>query len=101
MVSAARAIARRGKMSGRVGLFVLALFTLAGLVLAGLMMSVAWEHNAQGEIHNEDGVDWGYWLLIGFSWFISVTAVPYAIAACVLAYRYFVRRGETSSTSTI
>jgi cell division protein FtsX len=46
--------------------------TLSGLVAGGLMMQAAWEHNPQGAIHNENGIEWSYWLLIGFSWFLPV-----------------------------
>ena len=52
----------------------------AGLVAAGLMMYVAWQHNAQGEIHEESGVHWLYWLGIGLSWLI-VVGVPMALGA--------------------
>jgi len=44
-----------------------------GLCCASLMMYVAWNHNAQGEIQNENGVNWYYWMAIGLSWF-AVTA---------------------------
>ena len=43
-----------------------------GLLVAALMMSVAWQHNSQGEIHSDGVIDWNYWLLIGFSWFLPV-----------------------------
>jgi hypothetical protein len=56
---------------------------LVGLSVAAVMMYVAWEHNLQGEIHNEDGVSWAYWFLIGLSWFIPV-AVPLSLVSGAL-----------------
>ena len=50
-----------------------------GFILAGFMMYVAWNHNAQGEIHIGGSVDWGYWLLIGLSWFIPAFFVTFII----------------------
>ena len=37
------------------------------------MMYIGWEHNPQGEFHNEFGVQWGYWLFLGLSWFAPVS----------------------------
>jgi len=47
----------------------------AGFVAAGLMMYVAWQHNAQGEVHDQSGVHWLHWLGIGVSWLVAV-ALP-------------------------
>ncbi|WP_370680005.1 hypothetical protein [Comamonas sp. GB3 AK4-5] len=39
---------------------------MVGWVCAGLLMWMAWQENAQCEIHcAELGVDWGYWLTLG------------------------------------
>ena len=46
-----------------------------GLLAAAFMMSAAWDHNSQGEIHSDGVIDWSYWLLIGFSWFLPVFLV--------------------------
>ena len=46
------------------------LSTLIGTLLAMLMMYVAWKHNAQGEIYTNETIDFSYWFLIGFSWFL-------------------------------
>lgn len=54
----------------------------AGLVAAGLMMYVAWQHNAQGEVHEESGVHWLYWLGIGVSWLV-VVSLPIALGTGV------------------
>jgi hypothetical protein len=48
----------------------LTLSTLSGLILGAIMMNIAWKHNAQGEIYTNKTVDFSYWLLIGFSWFV-------------------------------
>ena len=37
-----------------------------------VMMTVAWEHNSQGEIHSEIGVNFSYLTLLGMSWFVMV-----------------------------
>jgi len=49
--------------------------TFGGFAPGVLMMQAAWEHNPQGTIHNENGIEWSYWLLIGFSWFVPVFVV--------------------------
>lgn len=77
--------------SGGAGVAILVVFTLFGLLVGGLMMYAAWQHNPQGEFHDETGVHWGYWLLLGFLWFIFITGVPYAIGLGVLAWRYIAR----------
>jgi hypothetical protein len=46
-----------------------------GAVVAALAMWAAWSHNMQGEIYNEVGIDWLYWLLIGLSWFLPSSFV--------------------------
>ena len=63
-----------------------------GLVVAIIIMSVAWDHNAQGEIHNENGVSWGYWLLIGASWFVPVAASLSLVLGSLLALVSRLRR---------
>lgn len=45
---------------------LLAFSSLLGVLLGGALMWMAWQHNAQCEIHcPELGVDWGYWLVLG------------------------------------
>jgi hypothetical protein len=52
-----------------------------GLIAAALMMWIAWQHNAQGEIHNQaTGIDWPYWLLIGASWFVVFSGIPILVS---------------------
>lgn len=46
-----------------------------GVLSALFMMGLAWQHNPQGEIHTEDGINWPYWLLIGFSWLFVTFSV--------------------------
>ncbi len=45
------------------------------MIPAGFMARAAWIHNAQGEIHGEGVVDWGYLSLIAASWFVPVFLV--------------------------
>ena len=54
--------ARRGALLG----------SAIGLAVGVAIMYAAWDHNAQGEIHSKTEVNWGYWLLIGASWFVPV-----------------------------
>ena len=61
--------------------------TMLGLIFAAFMMYLAWEHNPQGEIHNENGIDWWYWFLVGLSWFLAITAVPYMITLAAFLWR--------------
>ncbi len=65
--------------------------TFVGLICAAFMMYVAWQHNAQGEIHNEEGIDWVYWLLIGLSWFFVTVAIPYLIALAIFLWQRLIR----------
>lgn len=44
----------------------------AGLSVAAFMMSVAWNHNPQGEFHLDGVIQWRPWLLVGVSWFVPV-----------------------------
>jgi len=48
----------------------LILSTLSGIILGVIMMNIAWKHNTQGEIYINETIDFSYWFLIGFSWFI-------------------------------
>jgi len=43
--------------------------SIFGSLIAAVMMYVAWQHNVQGEIHGDTGINWQYWLLIGMTWF--------------------------------
>ncbi len=94
-------LSRHRSTAGGAGFVILAVFTLIGLALAAFMMFVGWQHNSQGEFHDETGVYWGYWFFIGFTWFIAVTAVPYVVGVCVLLWRRIVRSQRTKSTPTI
>jgi hypothetical protein len=65
---------------------------VSGLLVAALVMYVAWQHNAQGEIHDEFGVHWGYWLLVGFSWFVPVAVTISLIFGGLLAVAAYLHR---------
>ena len=54
-----------------------------GAIVAALVMWAAWSHNMQGQIHNEARIDWLYWSLIGFSWFLPTSLI------CALIVRLF------------
>ena len=64
----------------------------AGLIVAAVIMYIAWDHNAQGEIHNEFGISWGYWFRLGLSWFVPVAAFLSLVLGSVLAFVSRVRR---------
>jgi hypothetical protein len=61
---------------------VLLVSALAGGLAAAAVMYVAWQHNPQGEFHEEiNGVlsiHWGDWLRVGLSWF-AVVFVPLSL----------------------
>lgn len=80
---------------------ILAVFTLMGLAVGAFMMYIGWQHNPQGAFHDETRVYCGYWLLLGFSWFIAITGVPYAIGVVVLAWRALARSRRAKSTRTV
>ena len=46
--------------------------TIIALMVSIVMMYVAWEHNSQGEMHSEIGVNFSYLILLGMSWFVMV-----------------------------
>jgi hypothetical protein len=95
-------LSKHRSSAGSAGLVVLAIFTLIGLALGAFMMYVGWQHNSQGEFYDETGVHWGYWFLIGLSWFLLITGIPYVIALCVFLWRCFTRRSLSArSTPTI
>jgi hypothetical protein len=60
---------------------LLAVFVMIGVGLGGLMMAGAWQHNPQGEFHDESGIQWGPWLGLGLGWFIVATGIPCLIMA--------------------
>ena len=66
-----------------------------GLVVAGFMMYIVWDQNAQGEIHDDNGIDWGYWLLIGFLWFIFGAVVSAILGAATVTIIRRVRSNRT------
>lgn len=69
----------------------------AGLVVMGLMMYVAWQHNAQGEIHDSDQIHWGYWFFIGASWFVPTSILIAFATFVVLRLAKAVRRGSSAT----
>jgi len=61
----------------------------AGLITAGVILYISWQHNPQCEIHCEGSVEWGYWILLGFSGFISVFLIS-------LLLGFVIRRGKNT-----
>ena len=66
---------------------------VVGAGVGALMMYAAWEHNPQGAYYELgwDGVrviHWGYWGLIGASWFLIVFVPLSLFGAGVLALSY-------------
>ena len=57
--------------------------SVIGLTLAFLMMYVAWEHNSQGEIHENEVIHFDYWITIGFSWFILAFIIVFLLMTIV------------------
>jgi high-affinity Fe2+/Pb2+ permease len=67
---------------------------LASFVVGGVMAYAAWEHNAQGEAHDETGVHYGFLLGVFASWAVVVMGVlsPFMIGWLFLE----ARRGRRS-----
>jgi len=59
---------------------VILTFILIGACFGAFTMYAAWDHNPQGEFHDETGVHWLDWLRVGFSWFVAVAGLPCLIA---------------------
>ena len=75
--------------------------TVAGLIVAAIIMSIAWQHDPQGEVRDESGIHWSYLLMLGAFWFVAVTGVPYFIALVVLVSRLRIRKRQLDATRTI
>jgi hypothetical protein len=75
--------------------------TLAGLIVTAIIMSIAWEHNPQGEFHDETGIHWGYFILLGAFWFFTVTGIPYFATLVLLVSELRTRKRQLDGTRTI
>jgi hypothetical protein len=62
---------------------------VVGAIVMGLIMYASWDHQSQCEIHCDGTVEWAYWLLIGFSWFVPSFVSTFILSAGV---SYVVRR---------
>jgi hypothetical protein len=74
---------------------------IAGAAVGAVMMYAAWEHNPQGayyELGAEGGrvIHWGYWGLIGASWFLIVFVPLSLFGAGVLAFSYHLDRRRSA-----
>ena len=65
---------------------------IAGMLVAAWMMSAAWQHNSQNEIYLDQTINWSYWLLIGFSWFLPVFIISSVLE---LLFNWLIRRHST------
>jgi hypothetical protein len=75
-----------GKPTKKIFLVSGAAATVLGIAIGAFMMHVAWEHNAPyGEIHSDNMIHWGYWLMIGFSWVIVVGISTFIILGVIPA----------------
>ena len=54
-----------------------------GIILALFMMYIAWEHNPQCEIHEEEVIHFEYWFTIGISWFLLAFVVVFILMTIV------------------
>ena len=57
---------------------------VAGLAVTAAMMYIAWQHNPQGEFHDETGVHWLNWFAIGVPWLFAV-APPAALVSGIVS----------------
>lgn len=42
-----------------------------GLALGGVSMWATWQHDLLCNVHCDGDIRWGYWLVIGGSWFVA------------------------------
>jgi len=56
---------------------------VVGAIVGVSMMYIAWQHNMQGEIHQVQNIEWGYWLSIGLFWAL-VVGVPLTIILIII-----------------
>ena len=71
---------------------IVLVFAILGALVAAAMMYSAWDHNSQGEIHDETGIHWGYWLFLGSTWFIAIGVVPSVLASLLFYLPRLFRR---------
>jgi hypothetical protein len=71
---------------------VVAGFGMLGVCVAAFMMYAAWDHNPQGEFHDETGIHWLYWFGIGFNWFAIIAGAPCLLATAVSLISFLFRR---------
>jgi hypothetical protein len=57
------------------------------LLIAALPMSMAWDHNPQGEFHEAGVIHWRPWLFLGFVYALPVWLLSAALAIIVLGAR--------------
>jgi hypothetical protein len=69
-----------------------AAFSVVGASVAAFMMYVAWQHNPQGEFHDDAGIHWLPWLGVGLTWFLAIAGLPCLIAVTVAVLRYASKR---------
>lgn len=75
---------------------IISVFFAAGALVAAAMMYIAWDHNSQGEIHDETGIHWGYWLFLGITWFAAIGVVPSVLAFLVCCLHRLFRGNLTA-----
>jgi len=74
---------------------LVAALCIPGMAIAALVMYMAWQHNPQGEFHDNRGtVEWAQWLGYGAGVFFAVSGIPLVIIAVLSAMRYFVRQQQ-------
>lgn len=81
---------RKPKFSA--GFITVLIFWILGIAFGILMMCGAWEDNNQGEFHNENGIEWGSLLVIGFSGFFVISGIPTLIWVTLKLVERFPRR---------
>ncbi len=79
---------------------LLLICALLGGGAGGLAMYVAWQHNPQGEFYEYSGADaaspklihWGYWSLLGLTWFAAVFVPLSLVGTGVIALSHHLDR---------
>ena len=76
---------------------VLAGLAVPVLAIAALMMYVGWQHNSQGEFHEQGVIHWAAWLAVGWTSFLVLWAPLAALAVIVRGATAWAARRRTGS----
>lgn len=62
--------------------------SVPGIIIGLLIMSIAYDHNPQGEFHSNGNIHWGELLPLGIAWALCTTLfLGTLVSASILMYK--------------